>query len=174
MNELKLYKSPKKSIRLLLLCLPFIVLGIFIVIKGGGWIGWCSICFFGLSIPIAFINLLDRKPQVIINDIGIYDRTIHKEFINWEIILDVYPFYVNKEPFISLVIHEDFKPSKRKGKFYKTITRLNESLGAQELNLNLGMIDVDEVKLSGLIKTLIYAPKSERTTLLKELPLLKK
>ncbi len=174
MNEFKLYKSPKKAIKLALLCLPFIVMGIFIVSKGGGWIGWLSISFFGLGIPIALIQLFDRRPQIIINDIGVFDRTIHKEFINWEVIRGAYPISINGQPFICLVIDENFKPSKKKGHFYKSVVRMNEALGAQELNLNLGMINVDENKLAMFIVAMIHADKTNKSLLLKELPGLKK
>jgi len=162
MNEFKLYKSTRKSIRLILLCLPFVLLGIFIVSRGGGWIGWMSILFFGLGIPVSVINLLDRKPQIIINEIGIFDRTIHKEFINWEVIQDAYLISINGQKFISLVIDEDFKPSRKKGKLYQKTARLNEWIGAQELNINLAMIKVDEVKLTAFIQAMVYADTTER------------
>lgn len=162
MKEIILYKSPKKSLQLILPCLLFVLLGIFIVSRGGGWIGWMSIIFFGLGIPIAVINLLDRRPQIIINEIGVFDRTIHKEVINWEVIRDAYPISINGQKFIALVIDEDFKPSRKKGFFYRKTARLNELIGAQELNLNLTMVNVDEVQLTLLIQSLIRADKRER------------
>lgn len=165
MNEITLYKSRKKSIRLLLLCLPFILIGIFIVREGGGWIGWMSIIFFGLGIPISIMNLLDKKPQIIINEIGVFDRTIHNEIINWEVIYDAYPISINGQKFICLVIDENFKPSRKKGKLYQKTARLNEMIGAQELNLNLAMVNVDEIKLTMFIQAMIHADKSERANI---------
>ncbi len=76
-------------------------------------IGWIGTCFFGLAIPIGFFHLFDKRPQVIINEIGIYDRTTHNEFINWEIIKDAYPINIYGQDFICLLVSENFRPSKK-------------------------------------------------------------
>jgi len=163
MQEIKIYKSPWQALKLILICMPFIVLGIFIITREpANPIGWLNVGFFGLSIPLGLTMLLDRRPQIIINEIGIFDRTLHNEFINWEVIRDAYPISINKQKFISLVIDDEFKPSRKKGKLYKNTARLNEYLGAQELNLNLSMVKIDEVKLTLFIKAMINTERSER------------
>ncbi|GMN11210.1 hypothetical protein MTsPCn9_20850 [Croceitalea sp. MTPC9] len=169
MTEVKLYKSKKSAIKVMALCTPFVVLGIFILGKNP-LIGWLNIGFFGLAYPLGIFNLLDRRPALILNELGIFDRSIHKDFINWELIKDAYPISINRQKFICLLIDEKFKPSKKKRLFYKSVAKLNEAIGAQELNINLGQIQkIDEVKLTLFILKMSKATKTDKATLLKEL-----
>ncbi|WP_350293844.1 STM3941 family protein [uncultured Croceitalea sp.] len=169
MTEIKLYKSKKRAILVMAMCAPFVVLGVLILGKNP-WIGWLSIGFFGLAFPLGIFNLLDKRPAIVLNELGIFDRSINKDFINWELIKDAYPISINKQKFICLLIDEKFKPSKKKGQFYKSVAKLNEAIGAQELNINLGQIQkIDEVALTQFILKMSKATKTDKATLLKEL-----
>jgi len=77
---------------------------------------------------------------------------------------------VNKQSFISLVVDEQFKPSRNKRKVYKKVARLNESLGFQELNISLSTVNVDEEKLLQLIRQLKNAQPRERASIINALP----
>ena len=163
MEEIKLYKSAWKGIKLMAICLPFVILGIFILYKGGAfWVGLLNILFFGLSIPLGLYHIIDRRPQIIINEIGIFDRTIHRDFINWEIIVEAYPMSISSQYFVCLIVLPSFKPSLKRGKWYRRIAKLNESIGAQELNLNVGQLQVDPIKLSIFINLMAKAMPIER------------
>jgi len=167
MKEIKLYKSPWKSIKLFFLCLPFIIGGIWMLSEDNipldtKIIAWSSILFFGLGPIIAVFNLFDRRAQIIINKIGVFDRTIHNEFINWDIIQNAYILNLNKQKFICLVIDDNFKPSTKKGKAYNFFAKLNETIGAQELNLNLSQIKVDSEKLKQFILSMINSTEEQR------------
>lgn len=153
------------------LCTPFVVLGILMIGKNP-WLGWFSVAFFGLAYPMGIFNLLDKRPMLIFNEIGLFDRSTHNEFINWELINDAYPINIGGQKFICLLIDEHFKPSKKKNRFYKSVGKLNEIIGAQELNINLGQIQkIDEVKLTLFILNMVKSTKMDRTTLIKELKL---
>jgi len=175
MTEIKLYKSKKKALKLFLLAAPLITAGIWMIVKDGGSetdriMGWIGTCFFGLAIPVGLFHLFDKRPQVIINEIGIYDRTTHDEFINWEIIKDAYPINIYGQHFVCLLVPEGFRPSKRKSKFYKGVAKLNEELGAQELNIQLGQLEMDTIKLTEFIIAMTHAEKSKKAELIKTLP----
>lgn len=170
MTEFKLYKSPWKALRVLGLTLPFIIGGIWAITKGAPGtmdyiMGWFVTCFFGLGIPVGLFHLFDRRPQIIINEAGIFDRTTHKDFINWEIIKDAYPIDIHGQKFISLIVDESFKPSKKKGKLYNSVSRLNEAFGAQELNISLGQIKIDEIKLTEFVMAMTKADKNAKEKL---------
>lgn len=102
MIEIKLYKSKWKAIKLMLLCIPFIFWGIwdltYHLSNSPQFLNWFFICFFGLGIPIGLFNLLDKRPQVILNENGISDRSSYaifnkrenKDFIKWDLIQSVY------------------------------------------------------------------------------------
>lgn len=167
MKELKLYKSPLKSFRLILLCSPFIIGGIWMLSKNivptdTKIIAWSSILFFGLGPIIAIFNLFDRRAQIIINKIGIFDKKIHNEIINWDIIQDAYSLDIHKQKFICLIIDKKFSPSNKKGKSYNFVVKLNETIGAQELNLNISQIKVDSEKMKQFILSMINSNEEQR------------
>ena len=167
MKELKLYKSPLKSLKLILMCSPFIIGGIWLLSKDiiatdTKIIAWFSILFFGLGPIIAIFNLFDRRAQIIINKIGIFDKKIHNEIIDWDIIQDAYILDIHKQKFICLIIDKEFSPSKKKGKSYNFVAKLSETIGAQELNLNLGQIKVDSEKLKQFILSMINSTEEQR------------
>ena len=168
MTEIKLYKSPWRAIKLILLCSIFVAFGLWGIMKSNmpSWIAWFNIGFFGLGYPVGLKHLFDRRPQIIINEIGIFDRTTHKDFINWEIIKDAYPINISGQKFICLVVDEQFKPSKKKGKRYQKAAKFNEAIGAQELNLSLGQIRVDVIKLTEFIILMRSSAKSDKKELI--------
>src|SRR4030095_12859743 len=145
MAEIKLYKSPWRAIKLILLCSIFVVGGYFMVIDEDApkWIGWFNIFFFGLGYPVGLFHLFDRRPQIVINEIGIFDRTTYADFINWEVIQGAYPIDIHGQKFVCLVVDGKYEPSTRKGKFAKTMSSISKDIGAQELNISLGQITVD-------------------------------
>ena len=169
--EYKIYKSPWKAVKLILLSSIFVFAGFFLLKDPGSpkWIGWLSVLFFGLGYPIGLFQLFDRRPQIIINEVGIFDRTIHKDFINWEIIKDAYLVEVHKQKFICLKVDEQFEPSKTKSKFYQRMKAISKAMGFQELNINLANVKIDAKRLTDFILAMRTAEKSGREMLMKEL-----
>ncbi|MBL6446846.1 hypothetical protein JMN32_11020 [Fulvivirga sp. 29W222] len=169
MQEIKLYKSPWKAIKLLLLSSVFVIGGIWLLTSTSApkWVGWVSVCFFGLGYPIGVFHLFDRRPQIIINEIGIYDRTTNQDSINWEIIQNAYMTNVHGQKFICLQVDESYEPSKKKGKWHKNFAQLNKSLGFQEINISLGQIKIDETRLMDFINAMACVDKTERVKKIK-------
>ncbi|WP_026980936.1 STM3941 family protein [Flavobacterium suncheonense] len=142
MREIKLYKSKNRALKLLFGGGAFVAIGFFIMDKNP-FAAWAGILFFGLGIIVGLFHLFDKRPQIIINELGIFDRTTLKDFINWEIINDAYLIDIYNQKFICLVVDKEYKPSNKKNDFYKLAVKLNEKIGAQELNIALGQIDID-------------------------------
>ena len=143
MTEIKLYKSPWKAIKLIALAVPLVVGSIWMIVRTDSSsmdrvMGWIGAIFFGSGIPIFLYHLLDGSSQIIINEIGIFDKTIHKDFINWEIIEGAFLRNIHGQKFICLKVSDEFEPSKKKGFLYKKMAKINEAMGFQELNINLG------------------------------------
>jgi hypothetical protein len=164
MKEIKLYKSPWRAIKLILLCSIFVALGLWGILTGHmpTWVAWLNIGFFGLGYPVGLFHLFDRRPQIIINETGIFDRTTNKDFINWEIIKDAYLIDIHKQKFICLVVDEKFKPSQNKSKLYQQTANFNEVIGAQELNISLGQVKIDPEKLTEFILLMRTATKTDK------------
>ena len=118
MTELRLYKSRGKALRLMLGCTVLVGLGFSL---GQSWLAWFCIGFFGLGFPVGIFQLLDRRPQIIVNEVGLFDRTMHHEFINWAIIQDVYLATIHKQQALCLVVDEAFEPSRAKNKFTRGV-----------------------------------------------------
>ncbi|MVN78550.1 hypothetical protein GO988_19640 [Hymenobacter sp. HMF4947] len=171
MPEIKFYKSRWKGIRLMFLCSLFVAAGILMLNQADSpkLIAWLAILFFGLGYPAGLYQLFDRRPQIIINELGIFDRTTHHDFINWEIIQDAYISEVHKQTFICLVVNEEFEPSRKKGKFRQTVAELNKELGFQELNLSLSYVGIDATRLLHFILVARTAERPQRETLLQQL-----
>jgi hypothetical protein len=165
MNEIRFYKSPWKTLRLLLLCSPFIILSSYDIFVNHSsiepvFLNWCCLCFFGLGLPISIFHLFDRRPQIIINEIGVFDRMAYKDIVNWELIRDAYTREVYHQTFVCLVLDEKAIPllknkSKRKN--------LSKAWGFQEVNLSLGQISGrDQARLIKIIGLLVNADLSKR------------
>ncbi len=164
MTEIRLYKSPWRAIMLILICSAFVLGGIWLLDSDASpkWVSWASIGFFGLGFPVGLFHLFDRRPQIIINETGIFDRTAYKKTINWEIIHDAYLAEIHHQKFICLVIDEDYEPSRSRGKLYQKSAEFSKSLGFQELNISLGQIKVNEKKLLEFVQAMIVADKDEK------------
>jgi hypothetical protein len=169
-KELKIYKSPWNAIKLLVGCSMFVALGFFLLREPNTprWVAWLSIGFFGLCLPVGLFQLFDRRPQIIVNELGIFDRTTHRNFINWEIIQDAYLVEIHKQPFICLIVDEAFEPSRTKGKFGRSLAQLNKAMGFQELNITLGYVSVNAERLAEFILAMRSAEKPERVFLVEK------
>jgi hypothetical protein len=167
MKEINLYKSKWKALKLILGCAIFVAIGIF-AFDEKKILGLTCIIFFGLGLIVGFFQLFDQRPQIIINEIGVFDRTTLKEFINWEVIYDAYLIDISRQKFICLIIDENYKPSNYKSNIYKKFVRLNEELGAQELNLSVSPIAIDAEKLLMFIKALIASERTQKIKMLEQ------
>ncbi|MDO7847144.1 STM3941 family protein [Hymenobacter sp. M29] len=170
MQEFRLYKSPWKALKLLVGCAAFVAIGCLMLSRPDApqGVAWMSIVFFGLGLLVSLFQLLDRRPQIIVNDVGVFDRMMHHEFINWEIIQDVYLAEVNKQTFICLVVDEAFEPSRRKGKFKQGMASLNKGMGFQELNISLGFVSIDAFRFAEFILAMCGAAPPERDELVRK------
>jgi hypothetical protein len=165
MKEIKLYKSPLKSLRLFLLSSIFVI-PTFWIISSGDKIEtslWLCILFFGLIFLFSLFNIVDRRVQIIINKTGIWDRSINQDLIKWELIKSASEVNVYKQIFISLELDKSYIP---KMKQYKWAKKLSEKFGAKEINLNISYIKVDIEKFITLIEVLSHAEIEERELLI--------
>jgi hypothetical protein len=165
LSAIRLYKSRWIALTSRLFSALFVVAPpLLIHLKGEvPWPIWLSTGFFSFCLLGALHTLLDRRPQIILDVTGVWDRTLRQERIPWEMVLDAYPINIAGQKFIALTLDDTFVV---KGKFYGGISRLNYILGAQRLNLNLVSIQVNVNALHAAILLLIRSSRDERATLL--------
>jgi hypothetical protein len=127
MVQIKLYKTPWKALKLILLTMPFVAGGVWMISdKPENIWGWMAVCFFGFGIPIGLFHIFDRRPQIIIDEEGIWDRTIKQDKINWRQIHGAYPIDINGQHFVSLILDDTFIFKKN---VYKWALKINEIVG---------------------------------------------
>nr|WP_299384203.1 STM3941 family protein [Allomuricauda sp.] len=169
MASLRFYTSIKKALKLIGLSIPFVVMGIWFVTLPGStemdrFMGWAGILFFGLGVGIGTKQLFDRKVQIIIDENGIWDRSLKSGKIEWKYIHAAYPFDINGSKFISLVLDKEFESTIFQ---YKWATKLSHNQGAQKVNLNLAHVKADEKKLAAWINVALKKDIDERRALIK-------
>ncbi len=94
------------------------------------WVG-SALAFFGLGLPVGLFQTFDKRPQIVITENGIWDRTTNQDEVKWEQIIEAYPLDIHGQKFISLVTDDTFVFKKNP---YKWAAKINEFVGAQNLN----------------------------------------
>ena len=151
------------------MCLPFVLMGFWMITDNPYGtteyiIGWVDTCFFGLGILLGLFQTFDKRPQIVITEKGIWDRTSNQGEVKWEKIIEAYPLDIHGQKFISLVTDDTFVLKK---KSYKWAAKINEFVGAQNLNLHLGQLNIDEIELTNFINDLCNENLDERRKLIR-------
>ncbi|MGY3213608.1 hypothetical protein [Mucilaginibacter sp. HD30] len=79
MPEVKIFKSKWKAIKLILLSLPFLLAIVFFNHYDNGsqlspWTYWPSVLILGCILGFGVFNLLDERPEIVINEYAIFNR----------------------------------------------------------------------------------------------------
>ena len=153
----------------MLRCSFFVMCGLFFSIQTDppNWVGYLIATLFGLGYPVGIYHLLDRRPQIIINEVGVFDRTTYKEFINWDVIQGAFSIDMLGQKFVVLKVDEKYLSSIKKEKFARSISNLVD-FGPQRINISLGQVAIDEVKLAEFILAMIKVPPKDRKEKLKD------
>ncbi|MFN5982104.1 MAG: STM3941 family protein [Fluviicola sp.] len=157
--QVKLYKKPIKGLKLFLVSLFFVSLGCWLLISDSVkskdiFIAWLTISFFGLGLLVGIYQTFDRRPQIILNEKGIWDRTTRQQWIKWEQILQVSHFTLYKQRFVKLKLD----PS-----FVKTHYYLNKKKSASQfVDLLLSQLSIDEKQMAKFIREMIKKDVSKR------------
>ncbi len=170
MTEVKLYKSPIKGLKILGMTIPFVAIGIWMIFEKQPAsfdyiMAWLCTCFFGLGIPVGLFQIFDRRPQIIINENGIWDRTTKQVEIKWEQIENAYPIDIYNQKFVCLVLDDTFEIKK---KLYKWAAKINESIGAQKVNLLMSQLKIDEHTMTKFIKEMAKTEIQSRNSVIKK------
>lgn len=149
MDNLIVKNSVSKNILYGVGSLIFVAGGIFMVTQAKDskevlW-GWVCIVFFGFGAVVFLKQTLTGKPRILINESGIFDRTLGVGTIEWRDIENAYKnsitVGINRSDFISLVLKDPQKYLQRGSQIKAKIASLNNALGFETLNINLSGTD---------------------------------
>jgi len=140
---------------LLLASLAFVFGGVVIVFMGHDFAravtGWSSIVFFGACAAVFVAQLLDARPRIVVNDAGVFDRTLRVGVIPWRDILGADVREIANNRFFALRLRDPHSLLARLGAVHRRLAETNTALGFEPLNLNLTAVDADPYALAELI-----------------------
>ncbi|MBN8835645.1 MAG: hypothetical protein J0I09_00145 [Sphingobacteriia bacterium] len=169
MTEIKFYKSSSKGLKIFVWPILFAAMGIWLFSKSASSfdniIAWVCVCLCGLGIALGLFQTLDRRPQIIIDENGIWDRTTNGDEIKWEQIKAVYPLDIYEQKFVSLVLDDNLEFKKKLSKWGAKIT---EEIGAQKINLLMSQLKIDEHKITSFINEIIKVEREKRQIIIKK------
>ena len=145
-------RSYWRILPLLIGSLAFVAAGLFLLGRSPDkWAGWAAVLFFGGCAVVFVWQLLDSRPQLIIDDNGVFDRTLGIGVIPWSEIVDAFPKKITSSSFVCLVLREpeqflSLLPQRR-----RALVSLNRQLGFTDFSINLTGIDVDPAEICELI-----------------------
>lgn len=159
MQTLIFRNSKKRAIVLATLCSMFVAAGITILTKDptpkAQMIGWGNCIFFGFGIFVAIWLLFDNRPRIVIDDSGIYDRTLGMGTIEWHDIANAELLKIRRECFIALQLFDEEKYLSRLKMWQRDMAQANQFFGFNRININLSSVACDPLKVLEAIKSRI-------------------
>lgn len=155
MTPLVLGPSRGRFALLLVVSLAFVFAGVAMALLGNDFravfIGWTSIVFFGACAIVFGIQLLDGRPRIIVDDHGVFDRSLGIGVIPWAEILGADVREVADNRFISLDLRDANIFLARLSPVRRRLTEANTGLGFPPINLNVAAVAIDPYVLAELI-----------------------
>jgi hypothetical protein len=129
----------RKLLLLLFVSLAFVAVGLWSV-RDRKWMGLAPAIFFEGCALVFIRELLDTRPRIVIDDVGVFDRTLKVGIVSWDDILDAEGFSKGGQPFIALRLRSDPKYTDRLSPAYRRLVQLQHTVGFATLNLNLSTL----------------------------------
>jgi hypothetical protein len=124
----------------LALAVGFTASGIVMIVTAKGSdqaAGWACTLFFGAGIPLFIKQLVDTRARLVIDNAGVFDRTLGIGVIPWHEITGAYLRSIASSDFICLELRDPERFLGQLSAVKRSVMRANESLGFTPINLNL-------------------------------------
>lgn len=151
MNDFIVFPKTGRMIWLGVMCAVFVLLGVvfigFSIIEDDafwlGIVGAAIIVIFGLCIIYYVKEIMNRKPALIVSDVGIMDRSsfIGAGLIKWEEIADIDFINFSGQLFLGIFTHDPELIINRTNGIKSVLNKLNKGLIDAQVNIpvkNLG------------------------------------
>lgn len=167
MEEIRIYKSPVKALRLFLFCSVLIALVSYIfngvTNQAIHILGYSIMLLLIIFEVISLFNLFDRRPQVIISERGVQRFGHDSEVIHWEEIKRVVLIEVYKQNFLVIGVYKKYQ---NRFDHHLNNSLLFKLLGLYQLNIQASLLNVNENELYNLLNDLRKADGAYRQFLI--------
>ncbi len=159
-----------RAVLLLAACLAFVSGGIFVLVSqhtaryrssDGTTAAWSSTIFFGLGGFAAIRRLIDSRPRLILDDEGVWDRTLDVGRIAWTDIEGAYLRSIRSNNFICLVLRDTDRYLSKTTAMKRALANANTALGFTPISLNLSGVAANAKDILEIIVTRIHAPTED-------------
>ena len=110
-----------------------------------------STAFFGLCAAVFIYQLADKRPRIVIDESGVFDRTLKIGTIAWEDIEGAYVQRVESQAFICLKLKDEEKYVGKLTASKKLLVKANQAMGFTAINLNLSGVKARPESICNLI-----------------------
>lgn len=105
----------------------------------------------GVAAALFAAQALDRRPRVIINDAGIYDRSMKVGRIDWSDVTGAYVRRLRGTSFVCIELRDAARYTNRLSGALRHRAEEHRRLGLTELSVNLGDTDADAERVCEVI-----------------------
>jgi len=156
--EIILRKSPKKAFKLILVYSIVAACALFILVtlEASTWVFYLIIGVYGFVYPVALFHIFDRRPQIVINEFGIFDRRTCKDFINWEVIKRAWAGDALVASYVYVLVDDKYLSSLKKAAVDRP-PMIYPEISAHLVVISVGQLAVDPFKMAEFISKMINA-----------------
>lgn len=163
--KIELRNSRVRFVKLLIGSLSFVIIGVLLVFldssgrqhsPGDAAAGWASIIFFGSCAVVFLKHLLDSRPRIIIDDLGIFDRTLGIGVISWTDIQGAYLRSICGNEFICLDLRNAENYLSQSSPVKRALAGTNRVWGFTSISLNLCGVAAESNDVLELIRRRIH------------------
>ena len=140
MEKLVIKNSRWKYVLFLVICIAFVVANAGLLMEGE-WLGWIGLVFFGSGIPLFIWQIMDSRPRLIIDERGVFDRTLGVGCIAWSDVQTAYVKSISGTDFICLELRNAEQYRKKSSAIRRAMTTANRNLGFSDFSLNLSGVN---------------------------------
>ncbi len=116
------------------------------------YLGGFGLFFFGFLTLALVGQIFDRRPRLIIDSEGIYDRTLQSGVIDWYDIRNVYLQKIGESRFVCLDLENEEKYLPQDYQEKKKTIAVKKYLSMETVNINIDGLNIDEEELIGILK----------------------
>lgn len=141
----------------LLFALGLVAAGVYVVLHGDAWAGWIAIVYFGFCALVIGIQAVDARPRIVIDERGIFDRTLRVGVIEWEDVRGAHPPSARHDSHVPLELRDPDKYVRRLPPPMRRLAAMNRGSGLAEFSLNLSGTGADPARIVEAIRRGIVA-----------------